>query len=153
MLRTMCVFLLLCVPAFACDGLCTDNYTVTNYRVIDGDTIETELDLGFEIRIVRSIRPFGIDTPERSTRAGKLVSLVVQSWCQKQETLTATFLEGGKFHGRYIGELHGDTERLSAFLVRAGLALAYDGGRKTEWTTERLRAVEEKAQGLLITTE
>ena len=39
-------------------------YRARVVRVIDGDTVETEVDLGFSVKITRKLRLYGIDTPE-----------------------------------------------------------------------------------------
>ena len=51
------------------------NYKATLLRVVDGDTVDAELDLGFKIFIKERIRLMGIDTPESRTR-----NLAEKSW-------------------------------------------------------------------------
>ena len=44
------------------------NYKISPLRVIDGDTIDAEIDLGFDVKIKKRIRFMGINTPESRTR-------------------------------------------------------------------------------------
>lgn len=43
-------------------------YKILVTRVIDGDTIDAEIDLGFDLKLNKRIRLHGIDTPETRTR-------------------------------------------------------------------------------------
>lgn len=124
-------------------------YRVLEHRVIDGDTVETELDLGFDLRLKSAARIDGIDAPEKSTEAGKLVTEVARRWCNTQQTLIAVSVAKGKFAGRYVGELHGDAERLADYLIRHRLVRLYDGGRRQPWGNAKLRDVERRARVIL----
>ena len=44
------------------------NYNATCVRVIDGDTIDADIDLGFSVKIKKRIRLAGINAPESRTR-------------------------------------------------------------------------------------
>ena len=44
------------------------NYNATCIRVIDGDTIDADIDLGFSVKIKKRIRLAGINAPESRTR-------------------------------------------------------------------------------------
>lgn len=50
---------------FAADGKC---YRGEVARVVDGDTIDSKIDLGFSVYIKRRVRFFGVDAPETRTR-------------------------------------------------------------------------------------
>ena len=81
-------------------------------KVVDGDTIDVDIDLGFNITLSNQrIRLQGVDTPESRTRDleekkfGLLAKEVVESYCSldKPITLKTTKDERGKF-GRILGD-------------------------------------------------
>ena len=66
---------------------CEFIYNVTAVeKVVDGDTIDTVIDLGFDVRVCHRVRLLGIDTPESRTRDkvekfyGKLAKAALKSW-------------------------------------------------------------------------
>ena len=109
-------------------------------KVVDGDTIDVEIDLGFDISITQRVRLAGIDTPESRTRdlAEKALGLEVKELLQKKLEEAETIViktekpdSTGKF-GRVIGWLHLDHEEVSfnQTLIATGYAWEYDGGTK-----------------------
>tara|TARA_B110000503_G_scaffold13474_1_gene18268 strand:+ start:471 stop:878 length:408 start_codon:yes stop_codon:yes gene_type:complete len=109
-------------------------------KVVDGDTIDVEIDLGFDISITQRVRLAGIDTPESRTRdlAEKELGLEVKELLKhKLEEATSIVIKTekpdstGKF-GRVIGWLHLDHEEVSfnQTLIATGYAWEYDGGTK-----------------------
>jgi len=110
------------------------------YKVVDGDTIDADIDLGFDISLTKRIRFAGIDTPESRTTNVKEKALGLESkeWLKKA-------LEGAKDiliktekpdstekYGRIIGHLfiNGQDTSLNNQMIAEGYALAYDGGTK-----------------------
>ena len=116
-------------------------YRVKNViKVVDGDTIDVEIDLGFDISITQRVRLAGIDTPESRTRdlAEKELGLEVKELLKKKLEEAETIViktekpdSTGKF-GRVIGWLHLDHEEVSfnQTLIATGYAWEYDGGTK-----------------------
>ena len=111
-------------------------------KVVDGDTIDVEIDLGFDISITQRVRLAGIDTPESRTRdlAEKELGLEVKELLKhKLEEATSIVIKTekpdstGKF-GRVIGWLHLDNaeESFNKTLVASGYAWEYDGGTKAK---------------------
>ena len=109
-------------------------------KVVDGDTIDADIDLGFDISLTKRIRCAGIDTPESRTTNLKEKALGLES----KEWLKKT-LEGAKDiliktekpdstekYGRIIGHLfiNGQDTSLNNQMIAEGYALAYDGGTK-----------------------
>ena len=109
-------------------------------KVVDGDTIDASIDLGFDISLSKRIRLAGIDTPESRTRdlEEKALGLESKEWLKKA-------LEGAKDiiiktekpdstekYGRIIGHLfiNGQETSLNNQMITSGYALAYDGGTK-----------------------
>ena len=112
------------------------------YKVIDGDTIDASIDLGFGIYLTRKIRLAGIDTPESRTTnvKEKIMGLESKDWLKHrvenaQCILIKTVLpDSTEKYGRFIGHLYinGEETSLSTQMIDAGYALLYDGGTKNK---------------------
>ena len=112
------------------------------YKVIDGDTIDASIDLGFGIYLTRKIRLAGIDTPESRTTnvKEKIMGLESKDWLKHrvenaQCILIKTELpDSTEKYGRIIGHLYinGEETSLSTQMIDAGYALLYDGGTKNK---------------------
>ena len=109
-------------------------------RVVDGDTVDVDIDLGFGVWMKKQrIRLMGVDTPEKRTRDplekqfGLLASSIVEGFCPVgSKILVETELDGkGKF-GRILGILWVDnnTLNLNQFLIDERYAVAYEGQSK-----------------------
>ncbi len=109
-------------------------------KVVDGDTIDALIDLGFDISLEKRIRLAGIDTPEsRTTNAKeKIMGLESKDWLKHrvenaQRILIKTELpDSTEKYGRIIGHLFINEEEtsLNNQMIIDGYALAYDGGTK-----------------------
>ena len=114
-------------------------YNCKVVRVVDGDTVDVDIDLGFDTwKCGERIRLYGIDTPECRTRdaeekaAGLLAKEFVESCLHVGETYTLTTREKGKF-GRYLGVIKlSDAKSINAILVEERLAVAYSGQSKDD---------------------
>ena len=106
-------------------------------RVIDGDTIDANIDLGFDITIHKRIRLTGIDTPESRTRDLEEKARGLASKARLVELLgDGDFIlesrEVGKF-GRVLGTIYTIAEEsinINDTLVEEGYAVEYHGGKK-----------------------
>ena len=115
------------------------DYQCKIVRVVDGDTIDVDIDLGFDTwRCGERIRLYGVDTPECRTRdadekaAGFLAKEFVEDTLHVGETYTLTTKEKGKF-GRYLGVIMlSDKTSINAALVKEHLAVPYTGQNKKE---------------------
>ena len=109
-------------------------------KVVDGDTIDASIDLGFDISLEKRIRLAGIDTPESRTTNVKKKSMGLESkeWLKKtlegaKDILIKTELpDSTEKYGRIIGHLfiNGQETSLNNQMITEGYALAYDGGTK-----------------------
>tara|TARA_R100000742_G_C4208290_1_gene35386 strand:- start:222 stop:602 length:381 start_codon:yes stop_codon:yes gene_type:complete len=121
------------------------NYNATCVKVVDGDTIDAEIDLGFDIKVTKRIRLGGINAPESRTRnkVEKKLGLAAKERLKELMEGAANHFELesqelGKF-GRVIGRLHIDKiagkDRITKVcvndcLVEEGHAVEYDGGKR-----------------------
>ena len=113
-------------------------------RVVDGDTIDVTLDLGFSLTKKERVRIAGVDTPEKRTRdkEEKILGIDATNWMKEkltetikgdEELVIRTELKGGVGkYGRLLGWLYiGDDEfSLNEQMITEGYAWAYDGGTK-----------------------
>ena len=109
-------------------------------KVVDGDTIDASIDLGFDISLEKRIRFAGIDTPESRTTniKEKAMGLESKEWLKKalegaKDILIKTELpDSTEKYGRIIGHLfiNGQETSLNNQMITSGYALAYDGGTK-----------------------
>lgn len=104
------------------------HYSMTVARVIDGDTLLCEIDLGFNIRTRDYVRLFGVDTPEiygtRATPAGTLAREFVLQWLGPRYDLrlhSRRYDEREKY-GRILGTIYNgdEPESLNDALIREG---------------------------------
>ena len=105
-------------------------------RVIDGDTVDANIDLGFDITIHKRIRLAGIDTPESRTRDLEEKARGLASKAKLVELLgdgdfTLESKEVGKY-GRVLGTLIVDDVNINDTLVKEGFAVEYWGGKKNK---------------------
>jgi micrococcal nuclease len=120
-------------------------YPVKIVRVVDGDTVDVDIDLGFGIWIHKErIRLLGIDTPESRTRDkvekifGKLASQFLKESLGKTSVLRTSKDKSGKF-GRILGEFIVDGESINQVMVAKRLAVRYHGQSKDDVEDEHLK--------------
>ncbi len=120
-------------------------YRCTVTRIVDGDTVDAEIDLGFDIVFKSRIRLFGVDTPESRTRdldekaRGKLASAFLKDKIDNAEFVKVqTKLDKkGKF-GRVLGVIVADDLDLNQEMIRKNLAVAYYGQSKDDIESEHM---------------
>ena len=121
------------------------NFRVTEInRVLDGDTIDVTIDLGFDLYKKERVRVAGVDTPEKRTRdlEEKELGIDATNWAKEKlegaiegddELTIRTELKGGVGkYGRLLGWLYiGDAlMSLNEQMIDEGYAWEYDGGTK-----------------------
>ena len=140
------------------------NFRVTEInRVLDGDTIDVTIDLGFDLYKKERVRVAGVDTPEKRTRnlEEKELGIDATNWLKKKledtingdgdELTVSTELHGGV--GKYVlllGWLYINEDEISLNeqMITEGYAHAYDGGTK-DMNLEALREIR-RAHGTLM---
>ena len=112
--------------------------------MLDGDTIDVTIDLGFDLYKKERVRVAGVDTPEKRTRdlEEKALGIDATNWLKEklEETINGdgelsvrTELVGGVGkYGRLLGWLYIDDSEVSLNeqMITEGYAWAYDGGTK-----------------------
>ena len=121
------------------------NFRVTEInRVLDGDTIDVTIDLGFDLYKKERVRVAGVDTPEKRTRdlEEKALGLDATEWIKDklegaingsdELSIRTELVGGGGKYGRLLGWLYiGDSDlSLNEQMITEGYAWAYDGGTK-----------------------
>ena len=131
------------------------NFRVTAItKVLDGDTIDVIIDLGFDLAKSERVRIAGVDTPEKRTRnlEEKALGIDATEWLKNKlegaidgddELTVRTELVGGVGkYGRLLGWLYiGDSDlSLNEQMITEGYAWTYDGGTKQK-DFEQLREI------------
>jgi micrococcal nuclease len=120
-------------------------------RIVDGDTVDIDIDLGFGIWMHRErVRIMGIDTPESRTRDTVEKTFGLASKARLKDMLPIGSIQilkteidrsgedkKGKF-GRILGDFLIDDRRVTEILVEEGHAVAYFGGSKEEIAAKHL---------------
>ena len=131
-------------------------------RVVDGDTIDVTIDLGFDLSKKERVRVAGVDTPEKRTRdlEEKKLGKDATNWLKEKlegaisgddDLIIRTELVGGVGkYGRLLGWLYiGDGDlSLNEEMIQEGYAWAYDGGTKQK-DFEELREIR-RSKGTLL---
>ena len=113
-------------------------------RVVDGDTIDALIDVGFDIWIKKRIRYSGIDTWESRTRNLEEKAKGLEAKARNKELLMEVSSKSGYFrlksfgvgkYGRVLGEIYiedseGKQYNINETLITEGHAYVYDGGKK-----------------------
>ena len=141
---------------------CYNFRVVSIDKVVDGDTIDVTIDLGFDLSKKERVRVAGIDTPEKRTRnlEEKALGLDATAWIKEHlegaingddDLIIRTELDGGVGkYGRLLGWLYiGDAVMsLNERMIDEGYAWAYDGGTKQK-NFEELREIR-RSNGTLL---
>jgi len=109
----------------------THRYNATLVRVVDGDTIDAMIDLGFDIWVKKRIRLFGINAPESRTKDLEEKKCGLSSKKKLKELLEEA---GGKFiltsegvgkFGRCLGTIYTGETNINELLLKEGYAEKY----------------------------
>jgi micrococcal nuclease len=111
-------------------------------NVVDGDTIDVLIDLGFDILFQSRVRLAGIDTPESRTKDLKEKALGIESKeylkkalkDAKSVVIKTEKMDSSEKYGRILGWLYvnGDTESVNDKMINDGYAWGYMGDTKVK---------------------
>ena len=117
-------------------------YNARVLKVIDGDTVDLEIDLGFYVKITKRARLSGIDTYEKNSRlvferelAAKATSYITNI-IQNKIVKIRTQIDKEDKYGRILVEIYSTDldfdshNSINIQLIQEGLAMKYDGGKK-----------------------
>ena len=112
------------------------------YRVVDGDTIEIDIDLGFDVAIHKMVRLAGIDTPESRTKDAyeKKLGLEAKEWLKtrlkdaENIRIKTEKPDSTEKFGRILGWLYTGNEPVSIneTMIQEGYAWSYLGEKKVK---------------------
>tara|TARA_R110000782_G_scaffold118282_1_gene208807 strand:- start:2971 stop:3396 length:426 start_codon:yes stop_codon:yes gene_type:complete len=107
-------------------------------RVVDGDTVDVVIDLGFDIHFATRVRLYGMDTPESRTRnkdekvRGIMSKHFLEEWMEKDDVIIRTRRDKkGKF-GRVLGEMIVRGENVNKLMIKECYAVEYYGQSKDD---------------------
>ena len=111
-------------------------------NIVDGDTIDVLIDLGFDILFQSRVRLAGIDTPESRTKdlAEKALGLESKEYLKKHfkdaksVVIKTEKMDSSEKYGRILGWVYvnGDTESLNDKMINDGYAWGYMGDTKVK---------------------
>jgi micrococcal nuclease len=119
-------------------------YNIELLKVVDGDTIDAKIDLGFDVSVKKRVRFLGVNAPESRTRdleekaKGLAAKDRVKQLLEGTKTIQLKSHGVGKY-GRCLGELHIDIvdgqekmtlESVNELLIKEGHAVEYYGGKR-----------------------
>ena len=122
-------------------------YSCKVKRVVDGDTVDVVLDLGFDVSYSTRVRLYGIDTPESRTRnkdekaRGKMAGTFLKEAIEDGEKVVIqTKLKDSKGkYGRVLGDVVVDDININKLMVECHLAVAYHGQSKKDVEAEHMK--------------
>ena len=119
-------------------------YNIKLDRVVDGDTIDAKIDLGFDVWVKKRVRFMGVNTPESRTRdleekaRGLAAKDRVKQLLEGANRIRLDSHGVGKY-GRCLGKLHVDIVdgqesitmiSINDLLIKEGHAVEYHGGKR-----------------------
>lgn len=112
------------------------SYKATVIRIVDGDTVWLEVDLGFRMKTINDFRLYGVDTPERGQPGWSEAKEFVNKMAPPGTEVTIDTYKDPDKYGRWLVEitLQSDNrifrQSINLQLMNAGLAKSYFGGHK-----------------------
>ena len=109
-------------------------YAVDIVKIVDGDTVDVRIDLGFDVWHKCRVRLVGINAPESRTRdkEEKERGLAAKEWLidRLADESVELHSQGKGKYGRVLGELYIDETNINQEMIEVGHAVAYDGGKR-----------------------
>ncbi|MET9732008.1 thermonuclease family protein [Streptomyces sp. NPDC006458] len=105
-----------------------NTYPATVEAVVDADTLDVDIDLGFGIHVRQRVRLLGLNTPEKNTPAGRAASTWVTDWLTQHPTGLVVETQRKEKYGRWLATITAaDGACLNTDLLATSHAAAYDG--------------------------
>jgi micrococcal nuclease len=104
-------------------------------RIVDGDTVELNVDLGFKVWCRMTVRLAGIDAPERNTEAGKVAMDALKFMIASSRVYIETQKDSQEKFGRYLATIYlfsgnGEGVSVNDLMLKGGYAKPYEGGKR-----------------------
>lgn len=110
------------------------NYSAVIERVVDGDTVDVVLDLGFFIYTKQRVRMAHINAPEKNQTGGKEATDWLTDKLKPNTKVMVSSLKphAGDKYGRFLADIYllGETVSVNQEMLNLGLATAYEGGAR-----------------------
>jgi micrococcal nuclease len=108
-------------------------YSARLTKVVDGDTVDLLVDVGFGIHVQQRIRLLGVNCPEHGTTAGDDATAFTKAWLEQYgpDLIVRTVRDRKEKWGRMLGTISAGTRILNSDLIAGGHAVDYDGGKRT----------------------
>jgi len=123
------------------------DYAANVVRVVDGDTVDVNLDLGVDVHVFTRLRLMGINAPEHGTAEGDAATAYTENWVHNHAgpggyVTVQTIKDRKEKYGRYLAFVYGwkegeeefdlavDRRCLNEMLITEGHAVSYDGGAR-----------------------
>lgn len=107
-------------------------YKIKSYRIVDGDTAECLISLGFHITFTAKVRFEGINTPELNStileerQLAQSAKIETQSWFDSNKDDIILYSKSIDKYGRYIGRFeNSNKESINDILLEKKLAVKY----------------------------
>lgn len=111
-------------------------------NIVDGDTVEVDIDLGFDITLSKKVRMAGIDTPESRTtnKIEKALGLESKEYLKqkikdaKDIVIKTELPDSSEKYGRILGWIYldGATKSINEIMIEEGYAWSYLGDKKNK---------------------
>lgn len=109
----------------------TYEYRASVAKVIDGDTVDLVVDLGFHVSLAIRTRVLGIDAPEVSTPEGRVVRDALRAQLPAGTVvMIVTEKDPGDKYGRWLARIAAPFGDLADWLITGGMARPYAGGAR-----------------------
>jgi micrococcal nuclease len=122
-------------------------YSAKVLNVVDGDTFDCMIDLGFSVHMSARVRLYGINTPESRTKdlkekeMGLKAKEFTKDWLTRHQTVyIRTVVDKNEKYGRVLAEVYSSpnttdptTARLNTDIIQAGYAREYFGVGDKTW--------------------
>jgi micrococcal nuclease len=102
------------------------SYNAKIINIVDGDTVDAEIDLGFKLKITHRLRLIGIDTPELTApdpQLRQLAQIAKDYMVEKllNQTVKINTYKADSF-GRYLAEIYIESFSVNDYLIESGMA-------------------------------
>lgn len=107
-------------------------YKATVEKIVDADTVDFNVDLGFNIYSKIRVRLLGVNAPERGTTAGKAATDWLTGYLPAGHQVTIDVFKSREKYGRWLAHISYNGTNVNEELIKNGHAIRYDGGKNVE---------------------